>query len=278
MLKKLLIVSLSIFILSCTRDTSRDAPDSEFNYRTDCGVVYNETLENPINRSLGMEGTIEPISGNTVLWSNDGEQFAIKLHGLGPVSGELRTKATRILSDLSQSKGVFYEAQKDCLATNSSGSTFKVGSVLSINGTSYAEELISRGAANVILDSCAGDEVSECMLALEDQASSNIPDDSDLDTSDRVSNFLWKPSSERDGNLVILLDPAGALVFVDGERLIDFGPSNERGTTARANKSGADFGTNIVVQVRDSAGEPILFPDGESSYTIADGASRVEFD
>ena len=91
-----------------------------------------------------------------------------------------------------------------------------------------------------------------------------------------VSNFLWKPKSERDGSLVVLLSPANARITVNGERLTDFGPSNGRGTTARAQKSGCAFG-RATVEVTDAQGLPILFPGNKTKFIIENGCDRVQF-
>ena len=100
-----------------------------------------------------------------------------------------------------------------------------------------------------------------------------------LDTSApvaRVSNFLWKPVSERDGNLVVLYNPGNTTVVVNGVTLTNTGPSNGRAVTARASRSGGSFGTNIRVQIFDSLGRALQFPNGQSTLIIADGSSRVE--
>ncbi len=95
-----------------------------------------------------------------------------------------------------------------------------------------------------------------------------------------MRRFLWKPVSESDGNLVVLVDPQNVDVLVSGstsETLRDTGPSNGRGTTARASRPGCEFGENVRVQFFQN-GQPIGFIDGTSTVTIQNGCEREEFD
>ena len=95
-----------------------------------------------------------------------------------------------------------------------------------------------------------------------------------------MRRFLWKPSSERDGNLVVLVDPAGIRVEVFGsisETLNDFGPSNDRGTTARGSFPGCSYGSNIQVRFYARSGKQMGFANGVSTVRIPNGCDRVEF-
>lgn len=100
-----------------------------------------------------------------------------------------------------------------------------------------------------------------------------------------ISWFLWKPSSERDGNLVILVDPEKIDVVVekaDGSRHTghDFGPSNGRGTTSRFSKPGCWFGHNVKVYHydREDGGSLVLTKSGARSKDLADGCKRYDQD
>jgi len=96
----------------------------------------------------------------------------------------------------------------------------------------------------------------------------------------RISSFIWKPKSEKNGNLVVLVNPTRVKVLVTGsisESLTDFGPSNGKGTTARSSFSGCSFGDNVTVEFFDSAGKRILTAGGRSSLSIPRGCDRFEF-
>ena len=95
-----------------------------------------------------------------------------------------------------------------------------------------------------------------------------------------LRRFLWKPDSERDGNLVVLVDRERVRVEVFGsvsETLVDFGPSNGRGSTARGSRPGGGYGGNIRVTFFDSEGRQVLLNDGRPEVIIPNGADRVEF-
>jgi hypothetical protein len=105
------------------------------------------------------------------------------------------------------------------------------------------------------------------------------PTPSNISTA-KISSFIWKPESERDGNLVVLVNPIRVRVEVTGdisETLVDFGPSNGKGTTARARNTGCDFGRNIIVEFFDSLGRRILTERDKESLLIPDGCKREEF-
>lgn len=97
-----------------------------------------------------------------------------------------------------------------------------------------------------------------------------------------IQDFLWKPQADggyNTGLLVVLVDPCEVAVIVNGDELIDFGPSNGRCTTARSlSKSGCAYGANVKVQVLDRLTRlPYLFPGGLDTYTIPNGCNRTEF-
>lgn len=96
-----------------------------------------------------------------------------------------------------------------------------------------------------------------------------------------IRSFLWKPEAERDGNVVVLVDPVGVVVVATGssgsETLVDSGPSNDRGTTARGSVPGCRFGQNVIVEFFDSRGRIVPLVNGDYRVQIPDGCNRAEF-
>ena len=257
----LLILILTVF--ACTKDDNSDSIDNG-QFSTSCGVVFQGDLYNPIDSSRGVTGTAEAIGSNQIALQTKDSRILVKLHGIDVSDNSSREFLSRF-----DGQAVFFEAVNGCTTIVSGGGTASVGHLFTIDGRSYAEELIRAGLGNIAIDDvCSGILVGQCYEALREE---HAPLQAD------ISNFLWKPVSERDGNLVVLLNPAGATIVVNGEILTDFGSSNGRGTTARADKSGCDFGTNIEIQVFDSFGNQLIFPDGETTFIIPDGCNRVEF-
>ncbi|MCB0358508.1 MAG: hypothetical protein KDD44_02700 [Bdellovibrionales bacterium] len=76
------------------------------------------------------------------------------------------------------------------------------------------------------------------------------------------------------------MDPVGVRVEVTGaiaETLVDFGPSNERGTTARGSFSGCEYGNNVQVTFFDRFNRRIPVADGRTSVIVPRGCDRLEF-
>lgn len=133
-------------------------------------------------------------------------------------------------------------------------------------------------AAGVGTDNSTGGASSDTSGSSSSTASSG-PSASSV-SSQHISDFLWKPASERNGNLVVLVNPSRVEIVVTGsisESLDDSGPSNGRGTTGRSNFSGCSFGDNITVEFFDTSGRRILVADGRSAVRIPRGCDRFEF-
>jgi hypothetical protein len=99
-------------------------------------------------------------------------------------------------------------------------------------------------------------------------------------SSSVVSRFIWKPESERDGKLVVLVNPTNVRVVVTGdisETLSNSGPSNGFGTTARGSFGGCSYGNSVLVEFFDSQGRRVLVSGGRSGITVPEGCKRAEF-
>lgn len=159
--------------------------------------------------------------------------------------------------------------------------------LFSVEGEKYSAEVVvdnlpSSSGAIIQLDFVADEKGNVAAKAYDSSGvlvgeSEPLPQENISDTV--IRRFLWKPKSERNGNLVILVDPVGVQVTVRGaitETLFDHGPSNGRGTTARANHSGCSFGGNITVDLIDSQGKFMKLADGTFPIIIPNGCNRVD--
>ena len=81
-----------------------------------------------------------------------------------------------------------------------------------------------------------------------------------------IKKFLWKPVSESNRKLVVLMNPKGVL-SIGEENLQDRGPSNGRCTTARASKPGAGYGNDVLLKIQ-TARETVfvVVPQGSKRY------------
>ncbi len=271
-----IITFLCLFsAVSCTKPRSDDGegvtpPTQSGEFTTDCGTVVGGVSRNPVNASNGTRVTVTGAAAhNAVTINRNGTQQIVKLRALSDsVSSSISSEATNIISDFTGDATLFTD---DCSTTLGNGTGAIVGDLIRDNGVSLTERLLKRGAANVQANgTCSDTQVSSCYSALLDQ---NIQPPA----QNVVSNFIWRPETTSDGWLAVLLDPAGATIFVNGDRLVDVGPSEGRGTTGRTNKPGCAFGSNVQVQVFNSSGAIIPFPNGESTYVIPDGCQSASF-
>ncbi len=278
-MKKVILTLSCLSILGlftgCTKSTTEESnePSSDSNgrtYTTECGTVHNGETKNPISEDEGEIVVVSQVAGsNSVVIERENGPQLVKLVGLSnDLSPFQRTLAESVLKD-NLGSAIFYPSQDGCTVNIGAGQG-TVGTLINVSTKqSLSEELLIAGAAKTKSgNECQSDSVLSCYAALEDSVAPI--------TGGPVSEFLWKPASEKDGNLVVLLNPYSATVFVNGQALQNTGASNGRGTTARATKSGCAFGSNITVEAVDSQGRVLLF-QGKTSLTIANGCNRVEF-
>ncbi len=155
--------------------------------------------------------------------------------------------------------------------------------LLVVWGCGGSEDIVLGAAPEpVTADESLPDDSADDASNLSVSESTSAQDTGVSQVSDlRISTFLWKPVSEGDGNLVVLIDPVDVDVLVTGslsENLTDSGPSNGRGTTARGSFPGCSYGRDILIEFFEaSTGRRILLLDGSDSVRIDDGCNRVEF-
>lgn len=240
---------------------------------SDCGVVVEGALQNPPDSAEAIIGHIAAAEQPDLVVVQPSNPsmgpLLVKLLGVEP-SG--RSGASeRIQAIAPPSHNIFlYPAGTGCDTVTPGGGVGVLGTIVLADGRVLSEILLEEGL--LLHDSgrsvCSSSLVTGCYEALEVP----LPKLS----GQTVSNFLWKPRSERDGDLVVLLNPYGATIVVNGTTLANSGPSNGRGTTARGSRPGCAYG-RATVEVFNSRGEVVTFPGGKESYTIENGCDRVEF-
>ena len=236
-------------------------------FSTDCGVLVNGSLRNPVRQSDGISTSVVGLGSNLVQVNLDSGPAAVKLNGLATLTDVRASIAADLINSFTQGQGTFFESRNGC-TTSVNGIQALAGQIVTNDGKSLSEELIKAGVAEVSQDEdCSSNDLFFCYQALSEMQP---------DFAGTVSNFLWKPQSERNGNLVVLLNPGGATVVVNGEQLVPSGASNGRGTTARANRSGGSFGNNVRVQAFLN-GRPLRFPGNSTFFIIENGSQRVQF-
>jgi hypothetical protein len=282
------ILSLTLLVFGCSGGGGSDDSDSGDNgdgggetlvgqFQTECGVVINGIVQNPVDASLGkllVDAAV--ISSNLVAVDYGTGPVLVKLQGLAANSGPQGSLAVQYLDSLVQPGTVFFPAGDGCVFTSPDGGVGVVGQLINPNGLSVTEELLRSGVAGDIetSGSCGETQIAGCY--------SNIKSSATPPSAGLVTSFLWKPESEggfNPGLLSILVDNCNVQVLVNDVELQDFGPSNGRCTTARSTtQDGCSFGSNVRVQVLDrGTGLPYLFPGNQPVYIIANGCNRTEF-
>lgn len=266
-------------LVACTKDVNSRSASSESEgevvvddgsrFSSDCGTLVDGEMQNPVKKGEAVQITGSVANPYTLAVNFPEGKALVKLAALTDVEYFRDDAAMSFLANKISGNLYYYESQKDCTDYVSGGGQAFVGQVYNERGENISEELIKAGFAKIdTYDDCASQELISCYQALEDTA---------VQIGGNVSNFLWKPASDKNGNLVVLLNPYDATIVVNGETLVDSGPGNGRGTQGRGKKPGCAYGSNVTVKAYDSQGRVLLFPGARESYTVKDGCKRTEF-
>lgn len=94
----------------------------------------------------------------------------------------------------------------------------------------------------------------------------------------RVGRFLWKPVSERDGKLAVLVDLPDVDVVVENngrrEILNNTGASNGYGTTGRSKYTGCDWGKHARLSFEKNGQVIPIFDSRQPYVSVDDGCYR----
>lgn len=243
---------------------------------TECGVVNNGKLSNPTRYKDGIAVTITDVLSNNLVEVREVDNFEndsvylVKILGLGETNSEIRSDAAQDKINELTSRGAFlYKASKDCETFIPGQGRGVIGSIITSGGLSVAEQLISNDLSPVDqTDPCSGNLVRSCYNALQE-------DKKPLTYGEMEEGFLWKPASDKDGNLVIHAPPCDVDIIVNGATLQDAGAGNGRCSTARASRPGCAFGRATVRVIDRRSGLPYTF-NGKPELIIPNGCNRVE--
>ena len=273
---------LGLLLTGCTKssDNSGSSPTPVKpgdGATTSCGVVVNGTLKNPVSAKDGeLVQVVQVLSNNLMAISNSmlvNDRRLIKLQGIANASTSYRNTASidRIES-LTSNGAYFFKATKDC-SVILGGAEATVGALLTLNGQSVAEDLISKDLSGVdSQDACSGALLGSCFSALED-------DKKPLTAGSVGPQFLWKPDADKNGKLVIHVSACNVDIFVNGSKLADGGSGNGRCSTGRSpDRSGCGYPGAVVTVIDRQTGLPRTFGPGQTSLRIPNPCTRFEAD
>ena len=295
-MQRFFITLLTLFLLvsasGCKKsssgddDSSNSSSGAEIDLQADCGIVVDDDRLFSINQDEQRDiESIDVISSELVIVrsfdpdsdSDDDSEIQTQLVMLQGVStngvqDSFAQRGTETIEDLVRFGGTFVSAGDDCEVRTDSSGTAVVGQLFSRSGQSVIETLLEQGNVVAASDPCGGDQLFQCYSNIEAQ---------EPESRFSITRFLWKPISERDGNLVILADVSDrsgrstdVTIEVNRRTLTDFGPSNSFDHTQRANRPGCSFGS-ATVRVTDQFGAPVLY-EGSETIEISNGCDRVE--
>lgn len=277
-LLKLLLTSLAaLAIISCTKSGSEDSGSSDTpapsnggsnsgpQARTNCGVVKNGKIINPVSDKDGEAVRIEQVAdSNAFIVTTASGKILVKLHGISAEPSSLKQNAINFLDRYTGKTVLFIRASDSCTATISGGGNAQVGQLITSTGESIQESLIRTGFVNASAgDGCSSELITSCLTALFE---------SDPETAGELTAFLWKPQADSDGKLAVHTGPFDTTVTVNGEVGRNQGGGNGFGSLARFNKAGCSYG-NARVLVRSHSGFAFTV-GGQTTFSIPNGCGR----
>lgn len=273
-----LIIS-SVVLLGCTKDPSesnKSTVNTNSSKRSDCGVVINGALYNPPGATDGIEGKItQVVDAEFIIFQpNDPAMGPVLVKALAAQRTKKGGAESYINKLAANSRSLrLFLAGDDCNVTTSTGGRGALGTVLLPDGQIMTESLIKEGY--LVTDSnttyCSKRLIENCYDALAEQAPKE-PETSDY----TVNNFLWKPSADKDNNLVVLFSPSASRLTVNGSELTYVGASNGRASTFRGGRPGCSYG-RATLKAWDRSGLLLMWPGGKTEYVVANGCQRTTF-
>ncbi len=289
---KLLCIILLIIAVGCKKsssggdDTSSDDSSSDSTSDTPavssgCGVILNANrtarLENPAPSGSGERVSVQAIKSDLVIVTrlegiNEGTEQLVQLHGVTAdgVPSFLESQGVELIERLTSGTALLFPAGAECSVTVLGGGLGILGQLFTRAGDNINERLIELGAVVPSDNGCEASALLGCY---------NEIDVIEQFSTERITQFLWKPVSESNGNVVVLVNPTDIRVVVSGsinETFVDFGPSNGRGTTARGNRPGCAYGSNVRVEFFDFQGLRVRVNNGNESVTVPNGCNRLD--
>ena len=279
--KFLPIAAVCLLITACQKPAedgdSVSPPSGGGNVRTgeattDCGVVTNGKVSNPVSLEDGKIVTVtQVISANLVsIQEEGGGAQLLKLQGVGSNRGVTSEGAKQMIKNLTASRPTFFKASNDCNVTLDGGGQGTIGQLITSDGKSVSESLVRSGLVEADTnDACGGNQIGACLSALNE--TNNEP-------LEEMQDFLWKPLSDTKGPIAVAMEKhCNTTIKVNGQAFSGAGAGNGRCNTSSGSKAGCSYGSNIRVEVIDNnTGRPYTYK-GQPYVIVPNGCSRFEF-
>lgn len=277
---------LLAFAVGCTKGGSDDSNGgtgggggggnggASGNSALECGLVSGGDLVYPELSDGSLVQVVSVLSNNLVVIADKDtgqNRVLVKIQGVGNSRTDFKKRESIArIERLTSSGAVFFKATDDCEVVLDNGARGTIGSLLTLQGRSIAEDLIKNDFAPADPnDACSGALVGSCYQDLEEAAEEEIQ-------GELATSFLWKPVSDSDGNLVVLVYECNVRVTVNGVELRHAGSGNGRCSTMRGTRPGCTYGA-AVVKVFDADTGLAYTHNGSTEINIPNGCNRFEF-
>jgi hypothetical protein len=244
---------------------------------TDCGIVTNGRLSNPVNLDDGQAVRVTQVLSNNLVLIQDIGGTTTQLVKLQGVASSTSTSGRQMIQGLTSPDATFFKATSDCNVPLDGGGNGTIGQLISGSGKSVSEQLIKSGYATVDAnDACSGNLLGACFSALTDNGGPDPdPTDPPTDSIGEIEQFLWKPLSDTKGPIAVVLERhCNTTIRVNGESFSNSGGGNGRCTTGSGRKAGCAYGKNVRVEVIDNQTGKHYTHNGQPFITVPDGCSR----
>lgn len=245
-------------------------PEKEFDLA--CGVVSGgQEVRDPVTSDEGIPVYVRDVlSANLVVvevTNDDGTrgEILVRLHGVKDSPATKRNAAINRLNSLSGGQAYLYKAADSCDITVAGGGSGIAGALVNNAGVSFAEDIIRAGLADPeTADVCGGELIGACLASI----AGSTPQ-----TAGELDSFLWKPTSDSNGNLAIHTGPYNTDVYVNGEKGVNQGAGNGYGSLARFSKPGCSYPSPRIQVYNGSSGLPYSV-NGRTTLTVSSPCSR----
>ncbi len=160
-----LAILAGMLLVSCKGDDEESG--------TDCGVLHESQLENPVKEEDGDIATVtEVVDANQVVIRLDGNDQAVLvlLHGLNNQMNEARRAASISFLRTLPKEVTFFRARENCDVDSELGDLVP-GQLITDDERSYSEELLKANLGQVEESNlCGSEQLQNCFVALQLEA------------------------------------------------------------------------------------------------------------
>jgi hypothetical protein len=222
-------------------------------FTSNCGTVIDGQLQTAVSEDQGELVSVRPAGPNVVIIQRGAGEL-VRLHAVDAPEFEFeKRQAEQILDSLTAQPVWYFPVSDDCEITTPGGGQGTAGQFFTQSGINIGERLIQQGVARVLqFDRCGGELLRGCYNSLRD-ASDYV--------GGVIEDFIWKPFSDVDGNVVVAFSPFGT-VKVGRESFDNDGSGAGRASVNRGSMTGCDYGVNILLDIRDETNHRLVDPDG----------------